>query len=51
MNFWDAVIITLIAAAFAGAVIKMIRNKRKGGSSCGCGCDGCSMNCRNKDKK
>jgi hypothetical protein len=28
----------------AGVIVSMVRNKRKGKSSCGCGCAGCSMN-------
>ena len=36
----SAVLIIVVAAIIAG----MVRNKRRGKSSCGCGCAGCSMN-------
>ncbi len=35
----SAVLVLLVAAA----IISMIRGKRKGKSSCGCGCAGCAM--------
>ncbi len=35
----SAVLIIMVAAVIAG----MIRNKKKGKSSCGCGCAGCAM--------
>lgn len=36
----SAALILAVAAIIAG----MIRGKRKGKSSCGCGCAGCAMN-------
>ena len=36
----------LVAAMVAMLVWKMIRDKRQGKSSCGCGCEGCAL----KDK-
>ena len=36
----SAVLIIVVAVIIAG----MVRNKRRGKSSCGCGCAGCSMN-------
>lgn len=36
----SAVLLIMVAAVIAG----MIRSKRKGKSSCGCGCSGCAMN-------
>lgn len=37
----------LISAALFGAVgliiVKMVRDKRKGKTSCGCGCENCAM--------
>lgn len=36
----SAVLIIVVAVVIAG----MVRNKRKGKSSCGCGCAGCAMN-------
>jgi hypothetical protein len=38
------VIISLVLAVIvAGIVIRMIKNKRAGKSSCGCGCSSCPM--------
>lgn len=36
----SAVLLLVVAAVIAG----MVRGKRKGKSSCGCGCAGCAMN-------
>lgn len=36
----SAVLIIVVAAVIAG----MVRSKRRGKSSCGCGCSGCAMN-------
>lgn len=36
----SAVLLLMVAAAIAS----MVRNKRNGKSSCGCGCAGCAMN-------
>lgn len=33
----------VVAAIVAVVVIKMVKNRRKGNSSCGCGCSGCPM--------
>ena len=48
------IIISLILLLVVGLVIyKMISDKRKGKSSCGCGCSNCpsSSFCHSKDKK
>ena len=38
------VIISLVLAAIvAGIIVKMIKNKKEGKSSCGCGCGSCPM--------
>lgn len=34
----------ILAAAVAAVIVHMVRNKKKGRSSCGCGCSGCAMN-------
>lgn len=34
----------ILAAVVAAIVIHLVRNKKKGKSSCGCGCGGCPMN-------
>lgn len=36
----SAVLLLVVAVIIAG----MVRDKRKGKSSCGCGCAGCAMN-------
>ncbi|MGM9665651.1 MAG: FeoB-associated Cys-rich membrane protein [Eubacteriales bacterium] len=44
---WQTAIICIVLALIVGLVIFfMIRNKRKGKSSCGCGCSECAL----KDK-
>jgi hypothetical protein len=36
----------LVLLAVVGAIIRsMINDKKKGKSSCGCGCEGCSHKC------
>lgn len=37
------IIAAIIAAAFAAVLIRGIINKKKGKSSCSCGCGGCAM--------
>ena len=34
----------ILAAAVAAVIVHMVRNKKRGRSSCGCGCSGCAMN-------
>lgn len=36
----SAVLVVIVAAVIAG----MVRDKKKGKSSCGCGCSSCAMN-------
>lgn len=36
----SAVLVVIVAAVIAG----MVCDKKKGKSSCGCGCSGCAMN-------
>lgn len=39
---WGSVLIgTLVAAVIVLIVVKLVRNKKKGKTSCGCGCDHC----------
>ena len=42
-QYWGALLVgLLVAAAVVGAIVKMIRDRRKGSScGCGCGCSGC----------
>ncbi|MBO6303365.1 MAG: FeoB-associated Cys-rich membrane protein [Ruminiclostridium sp.] len=51
MNLVDIILIVLIAAAVAGALFVMIRDKKKGKGCCGnCSCCGGSGECRKADK-
>lgn len=42
-NAGTIVISILLAAVVILVIVKMIRDKKKGKSSCGCGCSGCAM--------
>ena len=33
----------LLAAVVVGIITRMVKNKKAGKSSCGCGCSGCPM--------
>lgn len=45
MNVYDIFIIVLIAALLAGAIVYIVKNRRKGGcTGCG-GCESCGRNC------
>lgn len=48
-----ATIITLliVLAVLGLAVFKMIKDKKQGKSSCGCGCEGCALSDKCKGKK
>ena len=45
MNWQSYLVLAIVVIIFAAIVIKGIINKKKGKSSCGCGCSGCA----NKD--
>lgn len=42
-NIANIVICFVLIFVVAFAVASLVRNKRKGRSSCGCNCSGCSM--------
>lgn len=48
----DAIVILIIGVCLLGSVGYMVWNKKRGGSSCGCGCSGCgcSSSCRGKKR-
>jgi hypothetical protein len=50
-NFATVVISGVLIALIASIVAGMIKNKKSGKASCGCGCSGCSLDgsCREKD--
>ena len=44
MSNLATMVVCLILAAILGWIIStMVKNKKKGKSSCGCGCSGCAM--------
>ena len=43
-NIATIIISTVLLIAVAAIIVRMVRNKKKGKSSCGCGCAGCAMN-------
>ena len=48
------IIVSLVLIAIVALIVgKMIRDKKKGKSSCGCGCANCAMrgSCHSTDKK
>ena len=42
-NLGTIIVAIAVAGIVAASVITMIRNKKKGKSSCGCGCESCAM--------
>lgn len=52
-NNFSTIVICLILLAVIGAIlVSIIRNKKKGKTSCGCGCDACAAKdcCRGENK-
>ncbi|MDE6600996.1 MAG: FeoB-associated Cys-rich membrane protein [Lachnospiraceae bacterium] len=43
-NMATIIISAVLLLVVAAVIISMVRGKRKGKSSCGCGCAGCAMN-------
>lgn len=42
MNNWGSILVgTILAALIIGVMIKLRRDKKRGKSSCGCGCENC----------
>lgn len=50
-NLSTIIVSIILIAAVSGVVVKMIKDRRAGKSSCGCGCQGCAMNgtCHKKE--
>lgn len=50
MDWYTWVIAGVVAVIFVAIVAKGIYNRKKGKSSCSCGCSGCAMkdSCHNK---
>ncbi|WP_083545881.1 FeoB-associated Cys-rich membrane protein [Fibrobacter sp. UWOS] len=47
MNFWDILILFIIAAACVWAIRKIVKNRKNGKTCCG-NCSRCAQNCRNR---
>ena len=43
VNIGTIIVCAILILIVAGVIISMIRDKKKGKSSCGCGCSGCPM--------
>lgn len=43
-NLATIIISAILLIIVAAIIVGMVRSKRKGKSSCGCGCAGCAMN-------
>ncbi len=43
-NMATIIISAILVLVVAAILVSMVRSKRKGKSSCGCGCAGCAMN-------
>lgn len=43
MNLATIIVLLIVVAVFVGIIAKTIIDKKKGKSSCSCGCSGCSM--------
>ena len=46
MNALDIILIATVAGVAALAVMKLVRNKKQGRGTCGCGCANCPTKCR-----
>lgn len=42
-NFSTIIICAILFIIVAAIIIHLVRNKKKGKSSCGCGCENCPM--------
>lgn len=43
-NMATIIISAVMLIVVMAIIVRMVRNKKKGRSSCGCGCAGCAMN-------
>ncbi|MCH5278628.1 MAG: FeoB-associated Cys-rich membrane protein [Christensenellaceae bacterium] len=42
-NIGTIIVCAVLAAVLAAIIIHMVNNKRRGKTSCGCGCSNCAM--------
>jgi len=52
-NIWTIVVSLILIAIVTLIIIKLIKDKKKGRSSCGCNCGNCPMSgsCKSSQKK
>lgn len=50
-NIYTIIICAVLILIVGAIIVNMIRGKKKGKSSCGCGCADCPMNSSCHDKK
>lgn len=50
-NIATIIICAVLIAVVAAIIVSMVRDKKKGKSSCGCGCAGCPMSGSCNSKK
>ena len=52
-NIWPIVVALILIAIVTLIIIKLIKDKKKGRSSCGCNCGSCPMSgsCKSSQKK
>ncbi|MCR5846952.1 MAG: FeoB-associated Cys-rich membrane protein [Lachnospiraceae bacterium] len=43
-NIWTIVISVVLLVIVSLIIVKLVKDRKNGRSSCGCGCEGCSMN-------
>lgn len=51
-NLSTIIIAVIVIGILAAVIVKMIKDKKKGKSSCGCGCENCAASeiCHKKDE-
>ena len=42
-NLWTIIICAALLAIFAAVIVSLVKKKKQGKSSCGCGCANCPM--------
>lgn len=52
-NYGTLIVLAIVAIAVGAVIFRMIKNRKKGGSSCGCSCSSCSAcsKCGSEKKK
>lgn len=51
-NLGTIIIFVCLAAVITGVVVYLVNNRKKGKTSCGCGCSGCALRdtCHSKNQ-